>query len=363
MSRWVKALIIALVLAFIVVLAAIAATARSDKSPPADASVSASASPSQSPSATPTPSTSTPSEGTTSETEPDTDKADEQLPDEGDVYVPADDADVNAAEYNALVARCGNKLDRSSIAKLAKGDRTDFVLKGKGKAVRSLKQYECTVMTNPTVGHMWIAGWEKEKTASGRSFGQVNPWQPAFLKASKPSLAEAWVVKDDTGKLFVSEAYQKEAFKVVTLLRRFDDQGIKTRVAEWHRPLLAEKVEGLPTTIKSNRDYRGKFVVLAYTLKGQECSRVVYLINIDDGRMAKAKYRCGEPRPPVVVPPRSEPPRRTQPPTRPPTTRPPTRPPTTHPPTTARPPKTDNPVDGQPDPEPPPPDEPPDGRD
>lgn len=318
MKAWAKGLVAFLILVFLGVVAVIAFTARSrvepEASPSADAPVSTSASPSAAPpSATPspTPAASTPSGGTTTETGPDTDETDEQLPDEGDVYVPADDADVHAAEYNALVARCGNKLNESPTASLAKGDRTDFVLKGRGKAVRSRKQYECIVMTTPTVGHMWMDGWKKEKTASGRTFGQVNPWQPAFLKASKPSLAEAWVVKDDAGKLFVSEAYQKEAFKVVTLIRRLDDQGIKTRVAEWHRPLLAEKVEGLPTTIKSNRDYRGKFIVLAYTVKGQQCSRVVYLINIDDGRMAKAKFTCGEPRPRVVVPPRSETPRRT----------------------------------------------------
>lgn len=351
MKGWVKGLVAFLIFASLVLVAVIAFTARSRVEPEASPSIDTPVSTSASPTPTPTPTSAspspTPTPTVTTSSGPAQDEVDEQLPDEDDVYVPADDADVHAAEYNALVARCGNKLNESPTVRLAKGDKADFVLKGKGKAVRSRKQYECIVMTTPTVGHMWIAGWEKEKTASGRSFGQVNTWQPAFLKASKPSLAEAWVVKDDTGKLFVSEAYQKEAFKVVTLLRRFDDQGIKTKVAEWHRPLLAEKVEGLPTTIKSNKDYRGRFIVLAYTIKGQQCPRVVYLVNVDDGRMAKAKFTCGEPKPQVRIPTRTEPPRRTQPPSSPPTTRPPT----TQPPTTTRPAKTANPVDGQPEPE------------
>lgn len=275
------------------------------------ATPSATATLSATPSATPSASaTTTPSTSTTPGAVP--------APADTDVMVPAEDADLHRSEFDAMVVRCGTELDRSSVAKLAKGDRSDFVVKGPGRAVKSLREYECGVMTNPTLGDMLNRGWLPR-------YGSVNPWMANARDKSRGSLMKAWVLKDSkTNRLFVTEDYQKFAFKLVTLLKRHQNLGVqKGRTADWHMPLHAAKVDGLPKTFRSGKDYRGRFIVLAYTLKGHLCPANAYGINIDDGRLAKLKFACGEPKPPVV----KKPPTPKKPPVRRPPHRPPHKPP------------------------------------
>ncbi len=230
-----------------------------------------------------------------------------------DVFVPANNADLNKEQFDALVARCGSNLDTAHLAlNRAKGDKDDFVLFGPGPAYTTWEDYECVVMTHPTVAHMWVAGWRNEKAASGKTLGKINPWMNQFLKSSKGSLMEAWVLKgESSGALVVSEDYQKTAFNVVTLLNRFTRGDEVTTKAVWHRPADNMQAEGLPKTFKSKKSYKGEFIPLSYTLKGQQCPFVVYGVNVNDGRMAKLKFPCKE------TPP-------TSPPTSPPTTKPPT---------------------------------------
>ena len=285
---------------------------------PSPSATPTSASPTATPSATPTataPTTPTPS----ATPSPSTSATPGAVPAPGDtnVMVPAEDADLHRSEFDAMVVRCGTELDRSSVAKLAKGDRSDFVLKGPGRAVKSLRDYECGVMTNPVLGDMLNRGWLP-------AYGAVNSWMIEARDKSRGSLMKAWVLKDSvTNRLFVTEDYQKVACKLVTLLKRHQNLGVqKGRTADWHMPLRAAKVDGLPKTFRSGKDYRGRFIVLAYTLKGQPCPANAYGINVDDGRLAKLKFACGEPKPPVV----KKPPTPKKPPVKPPH-RPPHKPP------------------------------------
>lgn len=261
---------------------------------PSPSATPTSASPTATPSATATLSA-TPSASATPSPTTSTTPGAVPAPADTDVMVPAEDADLHKTEFDAMVVRCGTELDRSSVAKLAKGDRSDFVLKGPGRAVKSLREYDCGVMTNPTLGDMLNRGWLPR-------YGSVNPWMANARDKSRGSLMKAWVIKDSkTNRLFVNEAYQKFAFKLVTLMKRHQNLGVqKGRTADWHMPLGAAKVDGLPKTFRSGKDYRGRFIVLAYTLKGQLCPANAYGINIDDGRLAKLKFACGEPKPPVV---------------------------------------------------------------
>ena len=238
------------------------------------------------PSATPTATAATPSS---------TPSADPGTPKDEDFIVPAHDEDIRAAEFNAFVARCGNKL---WTAKKAKDDKTDYVVYGKGNAYSSWSQYTCLIAHYPTLGHSIVKALVNQKVPSGSTFGKVNPWMSDMLAKSKGSLAEAWGLKDTrTGELTVTPEYQRYAFKIVSLLELFDRMGKTTATASWHYPALP-KADGLRKTYKETKGYTGTFIPLAYTLKGRSCPFAVYGINVKDGRFAKLAWSCGTPRTP-----------------------------------------------------------------
>jgi len=250
--------------------------------------------PTPTPSAVPTPSASPTPTPTLPQATP-TPSASTAPPVDQDFIVPANDEDIRAAEFNAFVARCGDKLWKN---KKAKGDKTDFVVMGKGNAYTSWGSYTCLIAHYPTLGHSIVDGVVNQPVPSGSTVGKVNPWAPKFLAKSKGSLAKAWVVKDTrTGELTVSSDYLKYAFKVVTLLELFQRKDKMVATATWHYP-ANPTASGLPKTYKSKKPYTGLFIPLMYTLKGQSCPFAVYAINVIDGRFAKLAWSCGVPRTP-----------------------------------------------------------------
>jgi hypothetical protein len=211
------------------------------------------------------------------------------------VLVPANDADIESTEFNALTNRCGARLDMSSTIAPAKDDKASFLLKGKGDAVKSFRDYECTLMTSPTVTDAWGQALSKVKAPSGRLISEVNAdWLPAAVEKSKDSLASAWTGRSESdGKLYVTEDFQKYAFNIVTLLRRLEKHhGSGTAV--WSYALESFDT-GLPRAYRTTKAYVGKFIILTYTPKGYACPSITLGINVKDGRPAGLKSRCVAP--------------------------------------------------------------------
>ncbi|MEO5949123.1 MAG: hypothetical protein ABIP74_01845 [Candidatus Saccharimonas sp.] len=224
------------------------------------------------------------------------------------MLVPAHNADIQKTEFIALANRCGTRLNTSSLIAPTKDDKASYVIKGKGQAFKSLKDYECILMTNPTATDMWGKALYDVKLPSGRTFGEVNKeWIAAARAKSKTSgLANAWTVAMADGTVYVTSAFQRDyAFNIVTFIRRMEKHS-GTGTAVWHYPLEV-KTNGLPNTYKSSKPYVGRFILLTYTPKGSKCAALTLAINKDDGRAAKVAGNCAPP-PRIKVPPRHNPP-------------------------------------------------------
>lgn len=221
--------------------------------------------------------------------------------------VPANEEDVNASAFNALVNRCGAAFDRSSVVAPAKGDKASYLLKGKGLAVDSWREYQCTMMRNPTVTDAWGQALSALKTPSGSTGKELNAdWLPAALDKGKASLAEAWLEKRGDGKLYVTPDFQRFAFKIVTILNRLEKKkGEGT--AKWSYALETFKGDGIPRAFRTKKGYWGEFILLKYTPKGWSCASVVLGINVKDGRPAGLKTFCSSSGKPTGTPPGTPP--------------------------------------------------------
>lgn len=217
--------------------------------------------------------------------------------------VPTNEEDVNASAFNALVNRCGARFDRSSVVAPTKDDKASFLLKGKGNAVKSFRDYECTLMRNPTVTDAWGQAIAKLKTPSGATGEALNTsWLPAALNKGKDSLAEAWLEKRGDGKLYVTPDFQRFAFKIVTILDRLEKKRGEGH-AVWSYALEAFEGNSVPRAFRTTKGYFGEFILLKYTPKGWSCASVVLGINVKDGRPAGLKTYCSSSGKPTGTPP------------------------------------------------------------
>lgn len=221
--------------------------------------------------------------------------------------VPANEEDVNASAFNALVNRCGAAFDRSSVVAPAKDDKASYLLKGKGLAVESWRAYQCKLVRNPTLADAWGQALAKLKTPSGATGEALNTsWLPAALDKGKASLAEAWLEKRSDSKLYVTPDFQKFAFKIVTILNRLEKKR-GDGFAKWSYALETFRGDGLPRAFRTTKGYYGQFILLKYTPKGWSCSSIVLGINFKDGRPAGLKTYCSSSGKPTGTPPGTPP--------------------------------------------------------
>lgn len=219
--------------------------------------------------------------------------------------VPANDEDVHASAYMALVNRCGMAFDRSSVIAPTKDDKASYLLKGKGDAVKSWKAYLCTLMRNPTVTDAWAQALNVLKAPSGAVVGELNAgWLKPALEKGKSSLAEAWLEnRSKTGTdLYVTPDFQKFAFKIITILDRLEKKR-GSGTAAWSYELDAFNGTGVPRAVRTEKAYKGKFILLKYTPKGWSCASTVLGINTTDGRPAGLKTYCSPSGKPTGTPP------------------------------------------------------------
>lgn len=219
--------------------------------------------------------------------------------------VPANDEDVHASAYTALVNRCGMRFDKSSTVKPTRDDKASYLLKGKGDAVKSWEDYKCTLMRNPTVTDAWAQALSVLKAPSGAVVGELNAsWLKPALEKGKSSLAEAWLEnRSKTGTdLYVTPDFQKFAFKIITILDRLEKKR-GNGTAAWSYELDTFKGVGVPHAVRTEKAYKGKFILLKYTPKGWSCASTVLGINTVDGRPAGLKTYCSPSGKPTGTPP------------------------------------------------------------
>ena len=202
--------------------------------------------------------------------------------------VPANEEDVHASAFTALVNRCGAAFDRSSVIAPAKDDKASYLLKGRGDAVKSWRDYKCRLMRNPTVTDAWGQALCKLKTPSGTSVCKLNSdWLPAALD----SLAVAWLETRGDKRQYVTQDFQKFAFKVITILELLEKKHGAGK-ASWSYELNVFDTGVVRHAKRTDKGYWGKFILLKYTPKGWDCSAVVLGINLWDGRPAGLKTNC-----------------------------------------------------------------------
>lgn len=219
--------------------------------------------------------------------------------------VPANEEDVNASAFNALVNRCGAAFDRSSVVAPAKDDKASYLLKGKGLAVNSWREYQCALMRNPTVTDAWGQALGALKTPSGSTGRALNAdWLPAALEKGQDSLAEAWLEKrsDTNPDLYVTPDFQRFAFKIITILNRLEKKR-GSGTAKWSYELQAFEADTVPHAVRTTKGYHGEFILLKYTPKGWGCASTVLGINVKDGRPAGLKTYCSSSGKPTGTPP------------------------------------------------------------
>lgn len=209
---------------------------------------------------------------------------------ETDIKVPINAWELYPEEYEEFKKLSDMGLDRSSLCSPANDDETDFVLKGDGKAIEDEDDVMYRYAANPTFGDMNANAWVNELTPSGETIGEQNPWmQLAIDKGNGEEGLNIWLEKNKQGKWVPSEEYRQElGFPMWILTSRFKNLGVqKGLIAAVHYPLKALEIGRLPKTYREeNKPYKGEFLVLAYTQKGQEKPFALYGFNVEDGRHA-----------------------------------------------------------------------------
>lgn len=156
----------------------------------------------------------------------------------------------------------------------------------------------------------------------GTTIGDLNPWMGEFLSTAKVDGEISFNLltkKEDSGDaIFVTSDFQETAALTNTLLLRLKAVEVSdtTSLTNWHVDARSGLAAGtLPVASLNTEQYKGEFLQLEYTLKGQNCALFAVGFNTGDKRFATLPLVC-EPEPVPESTPGPEP-------TPPPTTEPP----------------------------------------
>ncbi|MGZ6005040.1 MAG: hypothetical protein ACXWLH_02715 [Candidatus Saccharimonadales bacterium] len=183
---------------------------------------------------------------------------------------------------------------------------TPFTMADQNGLFDQLKAENCG---NPTELDMNIRALH-DFSVGGVNIGQNNPWMDEFLQrvSDAKTLKAAFLTQPggDNTPIFVSADFQRYAGLTNALLAAFQRIGIQPlpSVSNWHQDPSKLASNELPRTVLNTVQENLPALVLAYTLKGQQCPLVQFGFNVQDKRFEGFQPpNCAPPAAPPTSPP------------------------------------------------------------
>jgi len=131
----------------------------------------------------------------------------------------------------------------------------------------------------------------------GTTIGDVNPWMSEFVSAFKDDPFSFLTKKaGDEDELFVTPEFQEVAALTNTVLLRLklvEATVTEQSVTNWHVAAREGLAAGtIPIATLNEDQYKGDFLRLEYTLKGQDCPAFAIGFNVGDKRFATLHPNC-----------------------------------------------------------------------